>query len=74
MIVCLCHRITDRDIARAVESGTTCFEALQDDTRVGSSCGCCQDCAREVFDDARARLDAGLPTSRRVITLAAVAG
>jgi bacterioferritin-associated ferredoxin len=55
MIVCLCHRITDRDIHRAVASGVHCFEVLQDDTRVASSCGCCHDCAREVFDAAVAQ-------------------
>ncbi|CAG1019522.1 Bacterioferritin-associated ferredoxin [Burkholderiaceae bacterium] len=52
MIVCLCHRVSDRDIQRAVREGTTSFEVLQDDTRVASSCGCCHDCAREVFDAA----------------------
>jgi len=52
MIVCLCHRVSDRDIARAVDAGTTCFDQLQDDLRVASSCGCCHDCAREVFDAA----------------------
>jgi bacterioferritin-associated ferredoxin len=52
MIVCLCHRVSDRDIAAAVCSGTDNFEVLQDDLRVASSCGCCHDCAREVFDAA----------------------
>lgn len=52
MIVCLCHRISDRDIRQAVSCGTRCFEVLQDDTRVASSCGSCHDCAREVFDQA----------------------
>ena len=52
MIVCLCHRVSDRDIKRAVAEGTASFETLQDDTRVASSCGCCYDCAREVFDSA----------------------
>jgi bacterioferritin-associated ferredoxin len=52
MIVCLCHRISERDIDAAVRSGTTCFEVLQDELRVASSCGCCHDCAREVFDAA----------------------
>jgi bacterioferritin-associated ferredoxin len=54
MIVCLCHRVSDRDIRAAVCSGTHCFDVLQDDLRVGSSCGCCQECAREVFDAALA--------------------
>ena len=55
MIVCLCHRVSDRDIRTAVCSGTRCFDVLQDDLRVASSCGCCQDCAREVFDAALAK-------------------
>jgi len=53
MIVCLCHRVSDRDITAAVRCGTSCFEVLQDDLRVASSCGSCLDCAREVFDTAR---------------------
>ena len=52
MIVCLCHRVSDRDIKAAVTDGTRCFEILQDDLRVASSCGSCHDCAREVFDSA----------------------
>jgi bacterioferritin-associated ferredoxin len=55
MIVCLCHRVSERDIHVEVAAGTRCFEVLQDETRVASSCGCCHDCAREVFDDACAR-------------------
>ena len=49
MIVCLCHRVSDRDIAAAVRGGTACFEVLQDDLRVASSCGSCLDCALETF-------------------------
>lgn len=71
MIVCLCHRISDRDIVRAVEAGTDCFEALQDDTRLAASCGCCHDCAREVFEDARQRMSARAAPDRRVIALVA---
>jgi bacterioferritin-associated ferredoxin len=52
MIVCLCHRVSDRDIHREVAAGASCFEQLQDETRLASSCGACHDCAREVFDAA----------------------
>lgn len=55
MIVCLCHRISDRDIRRNVESGIQNFDLLQDETGVASACGCCLDCAREVFDEALAK-------------------
>jgi bacterioferritin-associated ferredoxin len=52
MIVCLCHRVSDRDIHREVACGARCFEVLQDQTQVASSCGSCLDCAREVFESA----------------------
>ncbi len=55
MIVCLCHRVSDRDIVQAVRDGTHSFELLQAQTLVATSCGSCRDCARQVFDDARAR-------------------
>lgn len=74
MIVCLCHRISDRDIAQAVRTGTTCFEILQDETRVASSCGCCLDCARSVFDQERARGGVTEPTAALGHRLAATAG
>lgn len=59
MIVCLCNRISDRDIEHAVRAGTHCFDLLLDDTRVASCCGCCHDCAREVFDAAIKRHGGG---------------
>jgi bacterioferritin-associated ferredoxin len=56
MIVCLCHRVSDRDIRHAVQvQGVQDFEVLKDLTRAASHCGCCHDCAREVFEDARSR-------------------
>ncbi len=66
MIVCLCHRVSDRDITRVVSEGTHCFEALKDRTGLGSSCGGCHDCARELFDNACAKLHAqGHPVARQ---------
>jgi bacterioferritin-associated ferredoxin len=50
MIVCICHRVSDREIAHAVRSGCTSFEALQDELRVGTGCGACHDCARDTFE------------------------
>ncbi|MEF7614687.1 (2Fe-2S)-binding protein [Aquincola sp. MAHUQ-54] len=66
MIVCLCHRISDRDIQRAVREGVDDFETLQDDTCLARNCGCCEECARQVFDDARA---AALPAAVHVIQI-----
>ena len=55
MIVCVCNRVSDRDIDQAVRRGTHSFDLLLDDTRVASCCGRCHDCAREVFDAALQR-------------------
>ena len=54
MIVCVCHRVSDRDIEREVRHGCESFDELQDELRVGTACGRCTDCARDTFDVARA--------------------
>lgn len=63
MVICLCHRISDRDIAREVRSGCGSFDELQDATRVSTACGACRDSAEATFDahhaDARCRGCAG---------------
>lgn len=53
MIVCVCHRVSDRHIEREVLSGCTSFDELQSDLRVGTACGACTDCARETFESHR---------------------
>lgn len=49
MIVCVCHRVSDRDIARAAQGGCTSFDELQFELSVATGCGKCHDCARETF-------------------------
>ena len=49
MIVCVCHRVSDRDIAREVLGGCQSFDRLQDTLRVGTGCGACADHARDAF-------------------------
>jgi len=64
MIVCVCHRVSDRDIEREVRHGCHSFDELQDELRVGTACGSCLECARDTFDVARAcRPDAAVPAS-----------
>jgi bacterioferritin-associated ferredoxin len=53
MIVCVCHRISDRHIEREVRSGCADFDELQSELRVGTACGACTDCARETFENHR---------------------
>ena len=59
MIVCVCNRVSERDIEHAVRAGNHHFDAMCDDTRVASCCGRCHDCARAVFDAACARHGVG---------------
>jgi bacterioferritin-associated ferredoxin len=68
MIVCVCHRVSDRDIAIAASSGCPNFEALQDDLRVATACGACRDCACAVFEESRVE---GGAQHGRVISIAA---
>jgi len=54
MIVCVCQRVSDRDIERHARNGCASFDELQMDSGVASCCGRCTDCARDVFESARA--------------------
>lgn len=49
MIVCVCHRVSDRDIRAAAAAGCPDFDALQDELRVATACGACHDCAQACF-------------------------
>lgn len=68
MIVCLCHRISDRDIARAAKAGCMDFETLQEELRIGTGCGACLECAQELHAEHCAGRQ-----NQRVIPLLAVA-
>ena len=47
MIVCVCRRISDRDIARHARAGMS-FEDIQFELGVSTQCGRCEGCARDV--------------------------
>ena len=70
MIVCVCHAISDKEIVKQARMGCGSFDALQDRTRVATCCGCCETCAREVFDEAR-QAGATLTPSHRIAIAAA---
>ena len=53
MIVCVCNRISDREIKRHAQQGCMSFDDLQMETGVATCCGCCESCARDVFHEAR---------------------
>jgi bacterioferritin-associated ferredoxin len=47
MIVCVCHRISDREIARHARAGMN-FDDIQFELGVATQCGQCESCARDV--------------------------
>jgi len=49
MIVCICHRVSDRDIAHTVRQGCNSFDELQFELGVATACGKCHDCAQQTF-------------------------
>ncbi len=53
MIVCVCHRISDRDIARHVRAGMD-FSDIQLELGVATQCGRCEGCARDIVDQCSA--------------------
>lgn len=49
MIVCLCHRVTEHDIAHEARYGCGSFAELQERTRVATGCGACLEFAQEAY-------------------------
>ena len=47
MIVCVCRRVSDREIARHARAGMS-FEDIQFELGVATQCGRCEGCARDV--------------------------
>ena len=47
MIVCVCRRVSDREIARQARAGMS-FDEIQFELGVATQCGRCEDCARDV--------------------------
>ena len=54
MIVCICHRVPNGDIARAAQAGCASFDELQFELSVATACGRCHGCAQETFTEHQA--------------------
>ncbi|GLS16392.1 MULTISPECIES: (2Fe-2S)-binding protein [Hydrogenophaga] len=52
MIVCVCHRVSDKTIAHAARAGMA-FDDLQLELGVATQCGKCEGCARAVWSECR---------------------
>lgn len=62
MIVCVCQRVSHRDIARAVAEGAQSFDEVQLATGAATCCGCCETCTRETLEEALADHHGGRKT------------
>ena len=54
MIVCVCHRVSDKEIALHASEGKG-FDAIQFELGVASQCGRCEDCARDIVEQCHAK-------------------
>ena len=51
MYVCLCHAVTERHIAEAIEQGARCMKDLRAQLRITATCGKCASCARQCLQN-----------------------
>lgn len=49
MIVCVCNRVSDREITRHAHAGMS-FDDIQLELGVATCCGRCEGCARELVE------------------------
>lgn len=52
MIVCVCHRVSDKTIERAARGGAD-FDEIQLELGVATQCGKCEGCARALWSECR---------------------
>ncbi|WP_073355445.1 (2Fe-2S)-binding protein [Lampropedia hyalina] len=48
MIVCVCHRVSDREIVRHAHAGMN-FDEIQFELGVATQCGNCESCVHEIM-------------------------
>jgi bacterioferritin-associated ferredoxin len=53
MIVCHCHRVSDRAIRAAVRAGAQCEASVADACGAGSACGGCRPAVEELIAQER---------------------
>jgi bacterioferritin-associated ferredoxin len=61
--VCICNKVSDRQIRQAVRRGARRMRDLRETLGVASECGKCAGCAREVLREALAQEDPGVGRS-----------
>ena len=66
MIVCVCNRLTEKDVRQAARRGCASAEAAYACHGCEVQCGCCLDYAQEVLDSER-----GIRVPLRIVSKAA---
>lgn len=51
MIVCVCHNVSERKIQGAVDQGMSTMREMREELLVGTCCGKCHACAKQVLRD-----------------------
>ncbi len=51
MYVCICHAVTDHQIADAVDGGVQDLRQLGEACGAGTNCGRCRETAQELIDE-----------------------
>lgn len=51
MYVCLCNKVTDKQIIRAHKQGATSIADLKEKFNLSGNCGSCIDHAQEILDE-----------------------
>jgi bacterioferritin-associated ferredoxin len=54
MFVCICNKVTDSQIRQACNDGASSINCLKERLKVATCCGRCEDCAKQVLQDAKA--------------------
>jgi bacterioferritin-associated ferredoxin len=49
MIVCVCNNVSDKKIRQAVDAGMSSLAELRKNLDVGTCCGKCHSCAKQVM-------------------------
>jgi bacterioferritin-associated ferredoxin len=52
MIVCICKRVSERQVKAAIDGGAVTVEAVGRACHAGTGCGACHEQIREYIDDA----------------------